>query len=91
VVDDDEDVFASVVEHYSVDEMVEGDLSSEEEEVEDVQTADALHCVEKLRLWKLQKGNHHDLNALDRVEKEILTYKSVSAIQTTLDNYFTRT
>jgi hypothetical protein len=91
VVDDDEDVFASVVEHYSVDEMVQGDLSSEEEEVEDVQTADALHCVEKLRLWKLQKGNHHDLNALDRVEKEILTYKSVSAIQTTLDNYFTRT
>jgi hypothetical protein len=36
VVDDDKDVFASVVEHYSVDEMVKGDLSSEEEEVEDV-------------------------------------------------------
>jgi hypothetical protein len=36
VVDNDEDVFALVVEHYSVDEMVEGDLLSEEEEVEDV-------------------------------------------------------
>jgi hypothetical protein len=60
ILDKDDDIFASIVEHYSVD--LPGDESSDkEEEIEEVNTAEALKCVELLKLWKLQKGNSQDL------------------------------
>ena len=69
VLDEDEDIFTSVVEHYSVDKPGEESESSDEE-VEEVDTVEALRCVEQLKLWKLQKGNSQDLQALDRLERD---------------------
>jgi hypothetical protein len=88
VIDEDEDIFASVVEHYSVNKPCEEDISSDEEEVEEIDTAEALKYVEKLKLWKLQKGNNQDLQALDRIEREIVRHKSSTAPQTTIHRFF---
>ena len=89
VVDDDSDIFTSVVEHYSTDKPGQEEQSSdEEEEVEEVDTAKALKAIETVKLWKLQKGDSQDLQALDRVEREITRYKSDSAHQTTIFRFF---
>jgi hypothetical protein len=52
-----------VVEHYSVDKPGEEDQESsdDEEEIEEIDVAVALQCIEKLKLWKLQKGNGQDV------------------------------
>ena len=85
----DDDIFASVVEHYGVDKPGEEDHgSSDEEEVEEIGTAAALQYIEKLKLWKLQKGNSQDVQALDRIEREIVRYKSSRAEQTTIHRFF---
>jgi hypothetical protein len=92
VVDDDSDIFTSVVEHYSTDKPGQEEQSSDEEEeveeVEEVDTAKALKAIETVKLWKLQEGDSQDLQALDRVEREITRYKSDSAHQTTIFRFF---
>jgi hypothetical protein len=46
------------LECYSVDQPGEEEESSyEEEEVEQIEDAEVLRMVERLKLWKLQKGN----------------------------------
>jgi hypothetical protein len=44
--------------------------------------------LQLLKLWKLQKGNSQDLQALDRLEREIVRYKSSIATQTTIHRFF---
>ena len=54
IIDKDEDIFASIVEHYSIDKLgEESESSDKEEEVKEIATAKALRCVEILKLWKL--------------------------------------
>jgi hypothetical protein len=89
VVDDEDDIFASVINHHTISDAAEEELSSdEEEEFGEVYTPEALDCIENLSRWKLQNGNPHDMQALDRIEREVLYHKSASATQTTLDSYF---
>jgi hypothetical protein len=89
VINKDENIFESVMEHYSINKPGEESHSSnKEEEVKEVDTAEALKCVELLKLWKLQKGNDQDLQALDRLGREIVRYKSSTAIQTTIYRFF---
>ena len=61
-IDIDDDIFATVVEHYSVDKPGEDEESSDEE-VEGVDTVEALRAIETVKLWKLQKGDSQDLQA----------------------------
>jgi hypothetical protein len=88
IVDEDEDIFASVVNNYSVDRSGEEEESSDEEEVEEVDTAEALRAVETVKMWKLQKGDSQDIQALDRITREIARYKMSAARQTTIHRFF---
>ena len=88
IVDEDGDIFTSVVEHYSVERPGEEESSDEEEEVEEIDTAAVLQYIEKLKLWKLQKGDCQDIQALDRIEREIVRYKSSTVRQTTIHRFF---
>jgi hypothetical protein len=49
VIDEDDDIFISVVDHYSIDKLGEESESSDEE-VEEVDTAEALRCIETVKL-----------------------------------------
>ena len=86
VIDKDDDIFISVVDHYSINKLGEESESSDEE-VEEVDTAKALRCIKTVKLWKLQKGNNQDLQALDRIGREIRQYKSSTAKQTTIHRF----
>ena len=62
IIDEDEDIFASVVKHYSINKSgEESESSDKEEELKEIAIAKALSCIEILKLWKLQKGNDQDL------------------------------
>ena len=87
IIDEDGDIFAALVERYSID-MLSVEEESDEEEIEEVTDADALISIERLRLWKLQKGNRDDIKALDRVERETLCHKSSVGNQTTILRFF---
>jgi len=87
IVDEDSDIFAAVVERYSTDTLG-AEEESDEEEIEEVTDADALISIERLKLWKLQKGNGDDIKALDRVEREIICHKSSVGNQTTILRFF---
>ena len=82
IVDEDEDIFISVVNHYAITRPGEEEESSDEEEVKEVDTAEALRAVETVKMWKLQKGDSQDLQALDRLTREIVRYKASIAHQT---------
>jgi hypothetical protein len=88
IVDEDEDIFISVVNHYAVVRPREEEESSDEEEVKEVDTAKALRAVETVKMWKLQKGDSQDLQALDRLAREITQYKISAASQTTIHRFF---
>src|ERR1700733_5125237 len=88
IVDEDEDIFISVVNHYAVARPGEQEESSDEEEVKEVDTAEALRAVETVKMWKLQKGDSQDLQALDRLAREIARYKISVARQTTIHRFF---
>jgi hypothetical protein len=47
--------------------------------VKQVKDDTALRAIETVKLWKLQKGTDHDIKALDRIEREIVQYKSSQA------------
>jgi hypothetical protein len=88
----DKDVFISVVNHYAAARPGEEEESSsskeEEEEIKEVQTAEALRAVEIVKMWMLQKGDSQDLQALDRLVREIAQYKISTAYQTTIHRFF---
>jgi hypothetical protein len=95
IVDDDQDIFASVVERYSADkegaeeeEYEEGDI-----EVEMVSAAKALEALETVKLWKLQQEgdtSQDTMQALDRIGREMARIKISTAKQTTLNSFFIR-
>jgi hypothetical protein len=47
-----------------------------------------LRAVEIVKMWKLQKGDSQDLQALDRLAREIAQYKISTAHQTTIHRFF---
>ena len=62
IIDKDEDIFASVVEHYSIDKSgKESELSNKEKELKKITITKVLSYIKILKLWKLQKGNDQDL------------------------------
>jgi hypothetical protein len=87
IIDEDEDIFTSVVNRYAIAMPGEEEESSDEEVVE-VDTAEALRAVETVKMWKLQKGNSQDLQALDRITREITRHKVSTAHQTTIHRFF---
>jgi hypothetical protein len=88
IVDEDEDIFTSVVNHYTVTKLDEEEESSDKEEVMEVSVAEALRAIETVKIWKLQKGDSQDLQALDRITREITRYKVSAAHQTTIHRFF---
>ena len=67
---------------------MEEESSDKEEEVKHIEDAEALRMVERLKLWKLQRGTNQDIKALDRIEREIIGIKSSTAHQTTILQFF---
>ena len=61
IVNKDEDIFTSVVNHYAITRPGEEEESSDKEEVKEVDTAKALRVVETVKMQKLQKGDSQDL------------------------------
>jgi hypothetical protein len=83
------DIFAAIVECYSVDQPGKEEQSSDkEEEVEQIKDAEALRIVERLKLWKVQRGTDQDIKALDRIKREIVGVESSVAYQTTISQFF---
>ena len=87
IIDENEDIFISVVSHYTITRPSDEE-SSDEEEIEEIDTAEALRAIETVKMWKLQKGGSQDLQALDRITREIIRYKSSIAHQTTIHRFF---
>jgi hypothetical protein len=83
-------IFVAIVKCYSVDQPGEEEESSDKEkEVEQIEDAEALRIVKRLKLWKLQKGTDQVINkALDRIKREIIGVKSFVAHQTTNLQFF---
>jgi hypothetical protein len=51
IINKDEDIFASVVEYYSIDKSgEESESSDKEEKLKEIATAEALRCIEILKL-----------------------------------------
>jgi hypothetical protein len=71
IVDEDKDILVSVVNHYAITRPCEEEESSDEEEVKEVDIAETLRAVETVKMWRLQTGNNQDLQALDRLAREI--------------------
>ena len=57
IVDEDEDIFTSVINYHAVPRLGEKEELSDEEEVWEVDTAETLRAVEAVKMWKLQKGD----------------------------------
>jgi hypothetical protein len=90
LIEEDGDIFTLVIKYYSVNKIGEGeeDSDSSKDEVKDINTTTALQCLEQIKLWKLQKRNTQDLQALDRLEREIMQFKSSIATQVTIHRFF---
>ena len=88
ILDEEGDIFEAIVAAYSCNQANEKEESSDEEEVKQVEDNAALRAIETVKLWKLQKGTDHDIKALDRIEREIVRYKSSQAHQTTILRFF---
>jgi DDE superfamily endonuclease/Tc5 transposase DNA-binding domain/Fission yeast centromere protein N-terminal domain len=91
--DDDEDIFASVVERYSAEKegeeepIEEGDI-----EVEKVPIREAIRALETLKLWEIQQENGEisALQTLEQIGRRIQQNKLQSIKQTTLHSFFQR-
>jgi hypothetical protein len=88
ILDEEGDIFEAIVAAYSSNQADEEGESSDEEEVKQVKDNAALRAIEKVKLWKLQKGTDHNIRALDGIEREIVQYKSSQAHQTTILRFF---
>lgn len=90
VVDEDGDIFDTVIEHYSVeDDDVESE--TEEEEAKIIPTAEGLKALGTVKLWKLQQlssGEIVTLQALDHIEREMLQVRRVAMKQTSITSFF---
>ncbi|TQS33838.1 hypothetical protein Golomagni_05805 [Golovinomyces magnicellulatus] len=89
--DEDQDIFASVIERYSTDradiveEAEEGDIDTEK-----VSNDEALKAIDIVRLWehKQEDGQTTIVQVLDNIEKRMQRAKLESKKQTILDSYF---
>ena len=89
--DEDEDIFASVVERYSTDKEGEEEPIEEEDiEVEKVPIQEAIQALEVLKLWEIQQENGEvsALQTLDRMSRRIQQNTLQSTRQTTLYSFF---
>ena len=77
------------MDHYVIARPGEEEVSSDKE-VKKVNTAEALRAVETVKMWKLQKGDSQDLQALDRITREITRYKVSTAHQTTIHRFLSQ-
>jgi hypothetical protein len=50
IINKDEDIFASVVNHYSIDQLGEEAESSDKKEVEEVDIIEALRCIKTVKI-----------------------------------------
>jgi hypothetical protein len=87
IIEEEEDIFEAIVDRYTITKSVEEDESSEEENIKEVDTAEALRAIETVKMWKLQKGDTQDLQVLDRLTRELQRYKISVAHQTTIDRF----
>jgi hypothetical protein len=76
------------VNRYTVARLVKQEKSSGKKEIKKVDTAEALRAMETVKTWKLQKGNSQNLQALDRIIREITRHKVSTAHQTTIPRGF---
>ena len=92
VVDEDGDIFDTVIDHYSMEEDND-ESETEEEEAKIVPTASSkgLKALETVKLWKLQQlhsGDIATLQVLDRIEREMLQVRRVAMKQTSITSFF---
>ena len=93
IIDNDIDIFDSIVVHHSIeDDVIMEAEDSDGEEVEKVLTSEAEKAVETLKLWYLQQEETHESmqRALDQIGREVVAVKSQGKKQVTLDCFFTR-
>lgn len=94
IVDDNRDIFASVVERYGANkEGVEEEHEEGDIEVEMVSVAKAVEALETVKLWTLQqKGDmsQDTIQALDQIGREMARMKISTVKQMTLNSFFTR-
>jgi hypothetical protein len=88
ILDEEDNIFEAIVAAYSSNQADEKGESSDEEEVKQVGDDTALRAIETVKLWKLQKGTDYNIKVLDRIEREIIQYKSSQAYQTTILRFF---
>ena len=88
--DEDGDIFESVVYRYA--ENLEGQESEESdgEELPKVSITEALKHLEGVRLWQLQQEDavNQDLQAIDRIEREMRLKKVDSMVQLSITSFF---
>ena len=89
ILDKEGDIFDAIIAAYS---SCQGDKeeesSDDKEEIKQVEDDKALRAIETVKLQKLQKGTDLDIKALDRIEREIVRYKSDQTHQTTILRFF---
>lgn len=89
--DQDEDIFTSVVKHYSADKEEE-ELEEEEEEEEKpkVSINAVIQALGTLKLWELQQddGNTANLRLYDSIGSRVKYSQAQSKRQGTLDSFF---
>jgi hypothetical protein len=89
--DEEEDVFESIVDRYSVDtedifeELEEGDIEEEK-----VSITDAIKALETLKLFEIQQedGAKLFIQALDQADRQYMQKQYQSKKQTTIDSFF---
>jgi hypothetical protein len=85
IVDDDIDIFASVVEHQGKEDTDNRDI-----EVAKVPMAKALNALEVVKLWQLQQESSQKslLRAVDQIGMEMVYKKYQGAKQTMINSFF---
>lgn len=89
--DEDQDIFASVIERYSTDRAgIVEEAEAGDVETEKVSNDEALKAIDIVRLWELQQedGQTTTIQVPDNIEKRMQRAKLESKKQTTLDSYF---
>jgi hypothetical protein len=88
--DRDEDIFTSVVEHYSADKEEEELEDDGEEEEPKVSINAVIQALETLKLWELQQddGNTANLRLYDNIGSRMKYSQAQSKRQGTLERFF---
>ena len=92
IIDENTDIFETVVAHYSIEKEGEESEESDGEEEPIVLTTEALRCLEVIKSWKLQQEEVDTsiAHALDRLEQEIVRSRASRAKQTDIRGFFQR-